>query len=114
AYVCLSRGTPLVRYPEVALPMQPLRVTPPLRILGMIASPSGLGTETLDVERERERLGEALKDLEADGLVKLEWLEGQTWRHLQRAMRGGPSYLPLYRAWRLRPVERRGRAGAGG
>jgi tetratricopeptide (TPR) repeat protein len=92
-YLCLSRGTPLVRYPEVAQPIQPLHIVPPLRILAMIASPSSPATPPLDVEREQERLGAALKDLEATGLVKLEWLEGQTWRHLQRAMRGGPWHI---------------------
>ena len=92
SYLCLARTTPLVRYPEVEQPITPLRVTPPLRILGMIASPSD--QDVLDVEREKERMRRALKDLEAHGLVQLEWLPGQTWRDLQRAMRvGGPWHI---------------------
>ncbi len=90
-YLCLSRRTPLVRYLEVAHPIQPLTIAPPLRILAMIASPSD--QPPLKVERERMRLREALKDLEGRGLVKLEWLPGQTWRDLQRAMRGGPWHI---------------------
>lgn len=90
-FLCLSHSTSVVRYPELAEPIQPLQVTPPLRILGMIASPGDM--DPLDVEREQGRMRAALKDLEAQGLVQLEWLPGQTWRHLQRAMRGGPWHI---------------------
>lgn len=38
-YICLSRETPVVRYLELAQPALPLTVAPPLRILGMVASP---------------------------------------------------------------------------
>ncbi len=90
-FVCMSRNTPLVRYLECPQPVQPLAVTPPLRILGMIASPSDL--EPLDVERERRRVEDALAGLCREGLVELTWLEGQTWRDLQRALRGGPWHV---------------------
>jgi hypothetical protein len=90
-YVCLSRQTPIVRYLELPQSAQPLPVKPPLKILCMIASPSDL--DALDVQREQGRVGEALKDLIADGLVELTWLNGQTWRDLQRAMRGGPWHI---------------------
>ena len=91
-FVCLSRNTPLVRYLECAQPVQPLAVTPPLRILGLIASPSD--QEPLDVSRERQRVEDALKTLVQKGLVELTWWEeGQTWRDLQRAMRGGPWHV---------------------
>jgi len=90
-YLCLSRHTLLVRYLEAPQPIQPLLIEPPLRILAMIASPSDL--DALDVERERERMSRSLQELEASGLVELTWLEGQTWRHVQRAMRGGPWHV---------------------
>jgi len=90
-YICLSRHTPVVRYLELPQTIQPLTVTPPLRILGMIASPRDL--PTLDVEREKERVERAIKDLRAHGLVDLTWLERQTWRDLQRAMRSGPWHV---------------------
>ncbi|HEY7358124.1 MAG TPA: CHAT domain-containing protein [Ktedonobacterales bacterium] len=90
-YVCLSRQTPIVRYLELPQSIQPLPVKPPLKILGMIASPSDQAA--LDVQREQGRVREALKGLMADGLVELTWLGGQTWRDLQRALRGGPWHI---------------------
>ena len=84
-YICLSHGTPVVRYLEVAQPPRPLTVTTPLRILGMVASPRGL--PELNVDVEKERLERAVADLQAEGLVELEWLEGETWRDLSKAMR---------------------------
>ena len=90
-YICLSRHTPVVRYLELPQAIQPLPVTPPLRILGIIASPRDL--PTLDVEREKERVERAIKDLLAHGLADLTWLERPTWRDLQRAMRSGPWHV---------------------
>jgi hypothetical protein len=84
SYVCLSTQTPLVRYMRMPQPLQSLHVEPPLRILGMIANPSD--QETLDVEREQERMQKALAELETQGLVRLTWLQGQTWRDLQHAL----------------------------
>ena len=92
-YVCLSFGTPVVRFLETAQPVMPLIVTPPLRILGMIAAPAGL--TALDVAAERRRLERAVGNLTKRGLVQLHWLEGQTLRDLHRAMRlgGGPWHI---------------------
>jgi outer membrane protein assembly factor BamD (BamD/ComL family) len=90
-YVCLSRNTPVVRYLEIPQPIQPLSVTAPLRILGLIASPRDL--PALDVGSEKQRVEIATQDLRTCGLVELEWLSGQTWRDLQRAMRGGPWHI---------------------
>ncbi|MBN1877349.1 MAG: SUMF1/EgtB/PvdO family nonheme iron enzyme [Anaerolineae bacterium] len=84
-YVCLSQETPVVRYLELPSPIQPLPITPPLRILGMVVSPSGLAA--LKVDLEKQRVEEALRELRAAGLVELTWLEGQTWRDLHRAIR---------------------------
>src|SRR5215207_9717864 len=90
-YLCLSSRTPLVRYPDVPNPIERLIVTPPLRILGMVASPQGL--PRLDVGHEKRLVEEAVRGLQARRLVELTWLEGQTWRHLQRAMRRGPWHV---------------------
>jgi outer membrane protein assembly factor BamB len=86
-YLALARSTPVVRYLELPQPLKPLTVTPPLHILGMVASPTD--QEPLDTGRERKRLEDALKPLQEDGSVALTWIEGQTWRDLQRAMRNG-------------------------
>ncbi|MFN8446391.1 MAG: CHAT domain-containing protein [Caldilineaceae bacterium] len=90
-YVCLSLNTPLVRYLESTQPIQPLAVTPPLRILGLVCSPRDL--EPLNVALEKQRVEGAIADLRQRGLVELTWLDGHTWRHLQRAMRGGPWHI---------------------
>lgn len=90
-YVCLSRSTPVVRYLEVPQIIQPLSVTPPLRILGMMVSPADL--PQLNIKNEKQRMEAATKDLQQNGLVELTWLEGKTWRDLQKAMRGGPWHI---------------------
>src|SRR5215218_484995 len=86
-YLCRSSKTPLVRYLDLPQPVEQLAVTPPLKVLGMVASP--LGLPQLNVEREKHRVEEAVKDLRADGQVELTWLEGETWRDLRKAMRRG-------------------------
>ncbi len=91
-YVCLDANTPLVRYSELAQTAPPLAVTPPLRILGMIADPTDL--TRLDVGLEQQRVIEAVRPLQARGLVELTWLAGQTWRELQAALR--PAYGPWH------------------
>jgi len=90
-YLCLSSMTPLVRYPNVPQPIEQLTVAPPLRILGMVASPRGLSQ--LDVGHEKRLMEEVIKGLRAQGLVQLSWLEGQSWRDLQRVMRQGPWHV---------------------
>ncbi len=90
-YPCLSSNTPLVRYLDLPQPVEPLIVSPPLRVLGMVTSP--LGLDPLDVEHEKRLVEEATRGLSEDGLLELTWLDGQTWRHLQRAMRRGPWHV---------------------
>ena len=90
-YVCLSRLTPLVRYLELPKAVPSLRVTPPLRILGLVSSPSDL--EPLDIEKEKAGVEQAIAALRDQGLVQLTWLPGQTWQDLQRAMRSGPWHI---------------------
>ncbi len=90
-YMGLMRSISIVRYPEHPQPIQPLTVTLPLRILGMVASPKDL--HPLDVDIEKQRVEEAIKNLQENGFVELTWLEGQTWRDLQKAMYGGPWHI---------------------
>ena len=90
-YLALARGTPVIRYLELPQPLKPLTVTPPLHILGMIASPRD--QDRLDTERERRRLETAVKPLQDDGRVALNWVKGETWRDLQRAMRTGEWHI---------------------
>ncbi|MDQ2714360.1 MAG: CHAT domain-containing protein [Chloroflexota bacterium] len=81
-FVCLSRYTPITRYLELSQPIIPLTVNPPLRILAMIASPDDY--VQLDIEREKNILQKAFKELEAKGLVTIKQVGG-TWRQLQEA-----------------------------
>ncbi|MGH3898632.1 MAG: CHAT domain-containing protein [Pseudonocardiaceae bacterium] len=80
----LSLSMPLVRYPEVLAPRQPLQVALPLRILGMVASPGD--QSALEVDEEQQRLLTALASLERDGLVELSWVAGQTYNALEDAL----------------------------
>ncbi|MCB0104835.1 MAG: CHAT domain-containing protein, partial [Caldilineaceae bacterium] len=84
-YLALSQQTPVVRYLELPQTIRPLAVTPPLRILGMIAAPDD--RQALDVQVEQQRLERAVAPLQDEGLVELHWLEGATWRDLQRTLR---------------------------
>lgn len=85
-YVCLSRDTPIVRYLELAQPVTPLPVAPPLRILGMVASPYDL--PELDIDREKEQVERALMGVRQQGTqIEITWLQGQTAGDLLRALR---------------------------
>ncbi len=79
AYVC--RQDRLVRHiPVNSVPM-PLRVRPPLRILGVVSSPRGL--PALDVEKEQDQLTRALARPASKGLAEVHWTAGATWADLQ-------------------------------
>ncbi len=90
-YMGLMRSISIVRYPEHPQPIQPLTITLPLRILGMVASPIDL--PQLDIDIEKQRVEEAIKNLQENGIVELTWLEGQSWRDLQKAMYCGPWHI---------------------
>lgn len=90
-YVALSNLTPVVRYIELPQPVRPLAAPTPLRILGVVANPVDI--EQLDVEHEKERVETAVAELQAQGLVELVWLQGDTWRDLQRALYEGPWHI---------------------
>ncbi|MGQ0777238.1 MAG: CHAT domain-containing WD40 repeat protein [Pseudonocardiales bacterium] len=83
----LGLSMPLVRYPEVLAPRQPLRVALPIRILGMVARPAD--QHTLEVDEEQRRLHTALAGLKRDGLVELSWVDGQTYNALEDALDQG-------------------------
>jgi hypothetical protein len=75
-FMALSSDTPIVRYLELREPVKPLAVTPPLRVLAMISSPSDY--PPLDVEREWANLKEALAPLVSSGKVVVDRLENPT------------------------------------
>lgn len=84
-FLALSQQTPLVRYMDLPRAVRPLAVKPPLRVLVMIADASDFAR--LDVEREWQRLQEALSDLVEQGIVELVRLDRATLLELQRLLR---------------------------
>lgn len=86
-FPALSVETPVVRYLELPERIRPLAITPPLRVLAIIASPRNQAP--LNVEREWTRLHEALHELEARDLVIVERLEQASLPALQRQLRRG-------------------------
>jgi CHAT domain len=72
-FLAASSFTPVVRSLDLARGHRPLRVEPPLRILGVVSSPSDY--DELDVERERANLGQALSSVADSGSIELHWLE---------------------------------------
>jgi WD40 repeat protein len=71
-YLSLSILTPVVRQFERTAPYKPLGVTPPLRILGLVASPQGL--PAINVDKECKLIEDALADLVGKGLVLIHWV----------------------------------------
>lgn len=93
-FVALSRRTPVMRYLELLLPDPDFAVTPPLRILGIVAAPTDL--PPLDVASEKAGLEAALRQPLERGQVELVWLEQATWQALQAALQAGPWHILHY------------------
>ena len=85
AYVC--RQDQLVRHVPVASVPAPLRIRPPLRILGVVSSPHGL--PPLDVDKEQEQLARALARPVGQGLAEVHWAPSATWADLQDLLLDG-------------------------
>jgi hypothetical protein len=90
-FLALSTETPLVRYLDLPERTRPFRVSPPLRIIVMIAGPSDL--PPLNVKQEWLNLSEALGDLRGEGLVEMEVMETPTLPALQRQLRRGEYHI---------------------
>ena len=90
-FLALSNKTPLVRYIELPETPRPLKISPPLRVLVMISSPTDY--EQLDVEKEWQKLNAALGDLTAANMVTLERLDQATLGALRRKLRQAPYHV---------------------
>ncbi|MGQ0570721.1 MAG: CHAT domain-containing protein [Armatimonadota bacterium] len=84
-FLGLSKDTPIVRFLDLPERIQPLLVTPPLRVLVMISSP--LDYPELDVEGEWAKLRQSLSSLEQRGLVFVERLPEPRLSALQKQLR---------------------------
>jgi hypothetical protein len=87
-YLC--HREPVIRYVEAPRAANPLRVEPPLRILGLIAAPRDL--PRLDVAEEQRRLDDALAELPR-GSVEVHWAPDGTWPTLQYLLLEGPWHV---------------------
>jgi len=83
-FLAQSIYTPVVRSLDLAEVPSPYPLDLPLNVLGMVSSPQGF--DTLDVEREKEKLVAALEPLCNQGVVKIEWLQRGTLRELDDAI----------------------------
>ena len=90
-YLGISEETPIVRYPELPRPVQPLQVALPLHVLVVIANP--LGTAPLDAEEEWSQIQRALADLTSRGLLLLECLTSPTLEELCVRLRQEPCHV---------------------
>jgi hypothetical protein len=84
-FISISTWTPVVRYLELPHSLPPIEVTPPLRVLGLVSSPSDL--PPLDVKKEKSKLEQALADARARGAADIQWVEKATLSELGRALR---------------------------
>jgi len=91
AFLSISTWTPVVRYLDLPRARAPLPVAQPLRILGMVSSPSDV--VALDVGQEQRNLEQALADLTDRGGVEVHWLPRATLRELQRELRRGEYHI---------------------
>ncbi|HET9021360.1 MAG TPA: CHAT domain-containing protein [Ornithinibacter sp.] len=84
-FLNLAPDTPLIRYLDLPMPVRPLTVTPPLRVLVMVSSPTDF--PELDVAAEVDRLTRALDEVVKRGLVTITRLPSASLSGLQRPLR---------------------------
>jgi sugar lactone lactonase YvrE len=92
AYVC--RRDQLVRHVPVASAPAPLQVRLPLRILGIVSSPSDL--HRLDADAEKQNLARALAGFAGQGLAEVHWAPDATWAGLQDLLMDGEWHVLHY------------------
>jgi hypothetical protein len=91
-FLAQSVWTPVVRYLDLPESRRPLRVSPPLRILGMVSRPLDDELAELDAAREKANLEQALSGLVAAGIVEIRWLAQATMRALQQEVAHGEDF----------------------
>jgi hypothetical protein len=92
AYVCCRDQ--LVRHVPVASAPAPLQVRLPLRILGVVSSPSDL--HRLDADAEKRNLARAVAGLASQGLAEVHWAPDATWAGLQDLLMDGEWHVLHY------------------
>jgi len=93
-FLCQFDTTPVVRYVDMAQPVEPLTVSGPIRMLVMISSPTDY--PPLDVDKEWAQLSEALHPLEAAGGLLVQRLPSGSLEDLRRTMMFGEFHVFHY------------------
>jgi hypothetical protein len=83
-FLSVSERTPIVRYLDLKKAHKPLPVEGPLKIVGMVSSPTDV--VELDVATEKQRLEAALEGPIRRGEVEVVWLENATLSALHDAL----------------------------
>lgn len=86
-FLGLFKESPIVRYPALPIDIDSSPINGALRMLVVISNPSDVGGQRLAVEKEWEKLKEALQPLEDQQLLEIERLGFPTLRHLQTHLR---------------------------
>jgi hypothetical protein len=84
SFLAQSIYSPIVRSLDLTEVRTPRQIDLPLNVLGLVSSPRGF--DNLDVEREKEKLSEALGPLCELGFVTIEWLPSGTLGELDEAI----------------------------
>jgi DNA-binding beta-propeller fold protein YncE/CHAT domain-containing protein len=90
-FLSTSAYTPVLRYVDLPMRPQPLRLSPPLRILGVVSSPGDM--PALDAEDEQAQLADACRPLSDEGLLEIEWVADATLRSLLEALNQGTYHV---------------------
>lgn len=91
SFPAVDPATPVVRYIELPIPIAPLRVRTPLKVLVVTASPSGMSP--LGIEDEIEDLEKALADLLVADWIEITVLRRATREGLQRKLSEGDFHV---------------------
>jgi len=83
-FLSVSERTPIVRYLDLKKAHKPLPVEGPLKIVGMVSSPTDV--VQLDVETEKQRLEAAIEKCVRRGEIEVTWLEKATLTALHEAL----------------------------
>lgn len=78
-YLGLHAQTSMIRYMQIPLPIEKLSVRGPLRILGMVATPSQQNDPRyLNATDERTRIDKAIQVLHSEGAIEFRWVTGES------------------------------------
>ena len=90
-FISTSAYTPVLRYVKTPMRPLPLSLQAPLRILGMVSSPSDM--PPLDAERERAQLAQACESLIDRGLLEIDWVSEATLSGLLEHLNEGDYHI---------------------